>query len=329
MEERKLYPLAFAPVVNEYQWGSESFLIADLGYVDSIVTGGWLAGNTLSEVMDTYMDRITGDGSYAFTGRQFPVQVKRISVRGRMPLRVHPDKDTASQRYDCLGKEKLWYIVRAGKGARIFAGFASDTDASALYAACTEGGAEKLLHSETPFAGRFYRIMPGVPHAAEGELEIIEISESSPLDFFLHGWGRQPDEEEFDPALDLTEALDFINYGKWKEPEAPHFQKGEPLQKLIDIPEFRVTRLDLDDPLHIYSERFDSFIVYACVSGAGVIKMDIDGVPVNYALREGETILIPAECPEFHLVPDRKGTVILEASFYQEAAQAEPAQEAE
>ena len=66
MEERKLYPIKFCTLQDDYSWGSEEFKLADLGYRDSLVREGWLAGNSLGELMDTYMDRISGDNSYEY-----------------------------------------------------------------------------------------------------------------------------------------------------------------------------------------------------------------------------------------------------------------------
>ena len=263
MEEKKLYPFRFCSLQDDYSWGSDEFKLADLGYRDSLIRDGWLAGNAISEVMDTYLDRVVGDNVYAFWGRQFPVQVKHIKVKGKMPLRVHPDAETAVQRYDLLGREKLWYVLRAGAGARLLLGFKRDTDASELYGKCADGSVEELLNSVTTVAGDFFHIRPGVPHAAAGDIEIIEVSESSPLDFCLCSWGEEVSEEEFDPALSIVDALDFIDYKAWSAPEKPHWHKGEVVRKLIDIPEFTVSLLQLTDPLHIYSERFDSFILYS------------------------------------------------------------------
>ena len=104
-EEKKLYPFKFCTLQDEYPWGSETFSLADLGYRDSLVREGWLAGNSIAEVMDTYLDRVVGDEVYNYYGRQFPICVKHLCVHGRMPLRVHPDDETAAQRYDFLGKE--------------------------------------------------------------------------------------------------------------------------------------------------------------------------------------------------------------------------------
>ena len=133
-EEKKLYPFRFCTLQDDYPWGSEEFRLADLGYRDSLVREGWLAGNSIAEVMDTYLDRVVGEAAYDAYGRQFPVCVRLLHVRGRMPLRVHPDDETAAQRYDFLGKEKLWYVLRAGKDARLMAGFRRDADAGEFYA---------------------------------------------------------------------------------------------------------------------------------------------------------------------------------------------------
>ena len=314
MEEKKLYPFRFCTLQDEYSWGSDEFKLADLGYRDSVVRDGWLAGNAISEVMDTYLDRVVGENVYNFWGRQFPVQVKHIRVKGKMPLRVHPDAETAEQRYDFLGREKLWYVLRAGKGARLLLGFNRDTDASELYGKCLDGSVEELLNSVEPVAGEFFHIRPGVPHAACGDIEIIEVSESSPLDFCLCAWGQEVSEEEFDPGLNLVDALDFIDYKAWKAPEAPHPHEGEVVRKLVDIPEFTVTLLQLTDPLHIYSERFDSFILYTCLRGEASVQLEVLGQTASFPFKKGETLLVPAECPDFFLVPTDRDTVILETT---------------
>ena len=171
-----------------------------------------------------------------------------------------------------------------------------------------------MLCCTEPVAGQFFHIRPGVPHAAAGDIEILEVSESSPLDFCLCGWGEEVSPEEFDTALSLEEALDFIDYKAWKAPEAPHYHKGEVVRKLIDIPEFTVTLLQLGDPLHIYSERFDSFILYSCIRGEASVQIDVLGQTARFPLMAGETMLVPAECPDFFLVPGDRDTVILETT---------------
>ena len=61
MEEKKLYPFRLTCIEDTYPWGSEEFRLADLGYRDTFVHDGWLSGSTLGELMETYLDRVTGD----------------------------------------------------------------------------------------------------------------------------------------------------------------------------------------------------------------------------------------------------------------------------
>lgn len=300
MEENKLYPLTFCSLQDDYAWGTEEFKLADLGYRDSLIKEGWLAGNSIGEIMDTYIERVSGDETFEKYGRQFPLCVKNITVRGKMPLRVHPDDETASQRYDFLGKDKLWYILSAGKNARIYMGFKQSTDAGTLYSKCLDNTVGEILNVIAPHAGQCLHITPGTPHAAEGDLKIIEISESSPMDFCLCGWGETVSEEEFDPQLSLVEAMDFINYRRF----TPASYSGLP-----DLPQLSVRLAQLDSALRFRDS--DSGIVVTCVSGGVEMRMKVLNAEASYKIGVGDTMLIPAECKDFTLTGTQKGSEAL------------------
>lgn len=306
--EKKLYPMRFCTLEDKYIWGREEFRLADLGYRDSLVHDGWLAGNSLSEVMDMYMDRVTGEKTFEYWGRQFPVTVKHITVSGRMPLRVHPSDSYAAERYDFLGKEKLWYVLRAGKDARLLIGFAEDTDASQLYAACADNSVGDILNIVEPQAGQSFLIPSGVPHAASGDIELIEVSESSPLDFCLCAWGEEVSEEEFAPALSFVDALEFTDYRKFG------ITSSGAAATLADIPQFKVERIAVRTGLKVKGVGFDSFTVYVCLKGRICINIDVLGVTASYPVNPGEAILIPAECSEFSVIPQDKDSEILDVT---------------
>lgn len=314
-EEKKLYPFRFCGLEDKYLWGSEEFKLADLGYRDSLVRDGWLAANSIGEVMDMYMDRVVGDNVFEFWGRQFPVCVKTVDVKGRLPLQVHPDDETAAQRYDFLGKEKLWYVRRVGKDARLAIGFRKDTDASEVYSKCLDGSIEDILNVVAPHAGQWFHIAPGTPHTASGDISLVEISESSPLDFCLCGWGDEVSEEEFDPALSLIEALDFISYGKYRSDEDACRHADDAGTNLLDLPQFNVSRIDLKDAMHVYSEKFDSFVLYFCLEGSASVQISVLDRTAAFAFSKGELILVPAECPDFNLVSESGRTSLLEITI--------------
>ena len=404
--EKKLYPFKFIPVASRRPWGGsalvqelgkefvecddegnetvlgqdvrigESWELADMGVEDSVVADGWLAGNTISELMETYLERIVGEDVYRYYGRQFPLLVKFLDINDRLSVQVHPDDEVAAERYDSLGKAEVWYIMDARPGAKIYAGFNRDLSAQEFYDRCHNGTVEEVLNVIYPKKGDVLFIAPGVVHAADGGILVAEIQESSDMTFRLYDWGR-----EFDPAtarpLHLEEAIDIIDYRafdpvmyrkgpEWgeeasyvpcKAPESyyscscgcsddechchegeechchedgchchegeaavehVHDERGQVVETLVERPEFCVTKVNLQDPLHIYTEKFESFIVYVCLEGAASVQVpstDAEGKTCmeNYEFAKGDTVLVPADMPDFFLVPRDRATVLLEA----------------
>lgn len=328
MEEKKLYPFRLTRIEDKYPWGSEEFRLADLGYRDTFVHDGWLAGSTLGDLMETYLDRITGEHVFDAWGQQFPFQIRRIKVEGRMPLRVSPEDETARDRYDHLGKEKLWYVVSAGKGSRLLIGFRRDTDASELYTECLEGNPVKLLNTLEPRAGQFFYIPAGTPHCAFGPMTIVEVSESSALDFCLCDWRQTTDvsssfDDEFDETLNIIDALDFIKYEQYPERLLSGNAGGKAalsasvpgIETLLQLPQFTVNKVELKQALSIGNAESDTSIAYTSIKGSFEIQTTPEVSPDSERLltaTEGETVLIPAECQSFILAPRSSDAVLLE-----------------
>ena len=360
----------------------ESWEVADMGVEDSVVQDGWLAGNTLSEIMETYLEKIVGEDVYNCYGRQFPLLIKFLDIHQKLSVQVHPDDEVAAERYDSLGKAEIWYVMDAEPDAKVYMGFNRDVSAQEFYDRCHNGTVDEIMNVITPRKGDAIYVAPGTVHAAEGGILIAEIQESSDMTFRLYDWGR-----EFDPAtarkMHLEEAIDLIDYRKFNEglyrkgplwgedastepfvvPEsfmtcscgddctcgcheggechcheegechchedgheckcegahAAHSHHGDKVAEvLVESPQFNVTKINLTDPLHIYTEQFGSFIIYMCPEGEASIQVPVknaDGTESmeNYIIGRGETILIPAQMGDFYLVPRDRSTVLLEA----------------
>ena len=301
----------------------ESWELADMGIEDSVIENGWLAGNTISEVMETYLERIVGEKVYNYYGRQFPLLIKFLDINDKLSVQVHPDDEVAAERYDQLGKAEIWYVMDAQPGAVVYAGFNREVSAQEFYDRCKNGTVDEIMNEIHPKAGDSIYVTPGTVHAADGGLLIAEIQESSDMTFRLYDWGR-----EFNPAtarkLHLEEAIDLIDYSAFN----PELYKKGPLwgesdhhhtvETLVESPQFNVAKLNLTDPLHIYTEKFESFIIYICTEGAASVQVPSvnekgESCMDSYEISKGETILIPAELPDFYLVPRDRETVLLEA----------------
>jgi mannose-6-phosphate isomerase len=370
--EKKLYPLRFIPVASKRPWGGndlikklgkqfveldeddneipvsadeligESWEIADMGIEDSVVKEGWLAGNTMSDLMEIYLEKIVGENVYKYYGRQFPLLIKFLDIHEKLSVQVHPDDEIAAERYDSLGKAEIWYVMDAEPGAKVYMGFNRQVSAQEFYDRCHNGTVEEVLNVIYPKKGDAIYVAPGTVHAAEGGLLIAEIQESSDLTFRLYDWGR-----EFDPAtarqMHLEEAIDLINYERFDEglyrkgplwgeeaSDEPcratvaddaeeHHHHGDKISEiLVETPMFNVTKINLSDPLHIYTEQFESFIIYMCIEGEASLQVPSGNENGEkgmdtYVIETGETILIPAQMQDFYLVPRDRDTVLLEA----------------
>lgn len=292
-QNKSITPMKFLPDAQEMPWGTLEYKLADLGFVDSMACEGWLKGNTLSDIMQTYLERVVGETAFEWYGTQFPVLVKRLSVKGRTSLHVNPDDETAEQRYDSFGKTALWYVEAAGPDAKLYLGFKRPVSAETFYKACLDGTVEELLQVVKPKAGERFLIKPGLVHAAK-DVTLLEIAESSELWFRLYDWGSTERE------LHLEEAFDLI--------DLQAKTRALPGNDEIATDQFTVNAISLEQALKSHRDEEDTFLVYICVNGAAVLQSE----GVNYNLKQGEVVLVPAEVTDFFLLPADKGTQLLE-----------------
>lgn len=309
-EEKKLYPFRMIPIAGSE---GENVQIADMGYLDSRIRNGWLAANSLSEVMDMYMDRVVGEQLFAAYGRQFPLLVRTLDTEtAALPLMVCPDDSTATERYDFLGKTKMWYVLSVSDDARMDLGFRDDVESAEFYAACRHGEVEPLLHSFRPKAGESFLVRPGTVHSARG-VKLLEVAQSSPLDFKIFGWGKAMGGDEFDESLNLEAAFDFIDYRKYEAVQA-QAPAGEGRVRLASCNLFTVTLLDLKSPLDIKPGAQNGFSAYTCIKGSAMVRPPKGENEIEAAaLKEGESVIVPAEVGEFFLVPASGDTVLVES----------------
>ncbi len=332
---KKLYPLKFAALPVEKRWGGEalaskfadyaremaksgeeidlhhigeSFELYEEGSSDSsVVLNGFLAQNDIYSLIETYLGELVGDNIYEFFGNQFPLLIKFLDIEGRLSVQVHPDDETAAERYDCLGKSEFWYVVDAKPDAKIYMGFNRETTPSEFYEKCKNETAPELLNVFHPRRGECFYIEAGTVHAAEGGVVIAEIQENSNATLRLYDWGF-----ENNPAtrreMHLEEAIDCINYGRYDEARL-HIAPEQAVGQVCDCRHFTINVLPLRKPCGVATDEYNSFILYMCLTGSASIDWP-DGVETVSA---GETVLIPASMDDFTIVPDEGGVILLEA----------------
>ena len=325
--KKAIYPLRFVPQPAERVWGGhrlatqfhkpfdpekligESWEISGFEDGSSVIDGGWLDGNPLFDVIETYMDEIVGDDNYKRFGDEFPILVKLLDINDRLSVQVHPDDDTAFDRHNSYGKNEAWYVLDADPDARIYMGFNKDMDVREFLDRCAAGTLEEVLNVVTPHKGDFFFIEAGTVHSAGGGLAIAEIQQLSDVTYRIYDWGR-----ENNPAtarqMHVDQALSCINYRKYDGSAFVPAGGDAPSKRLVTSKYFIANELNLSSPVRIWPDRYESFILYSCLEGEA--SLTPSDSKENYTLLRGEWILVPAAMSEFVLAPSVPGTKLME-----------------
>lgn len=323
----KLYPIKFIADPRERVWGGnylakelkknfdeefagkpvgESWELWSLYGGSSVVGNGFLAGNTLDELLEIYLGDLVGDNVFHHYNGDFPLLVKILDIKDRISVQVHPGDEIAMEREGSYGKAELWYILDAKPGVRLYVGFNRDVTPTELYEKCKDGTVTELLNSFTIKKGDCIYIQPGCIHSAEGEVVIAEIQQSSDITYRLYDWGRENDPKTA-RRMDLEDAIDVIDYSKFDK-QKHYFQQVSGNTVIADTSRFVVSTMELKAPQTVVPSLTGSFIVYMCIHGSAAIRMN-DGT--TYTFEKGETIFIPASMEDFQLMPGGEDVQLL------------------
>ena len=319
-----LYPLKFKPILKECIWGGkklqqvlhkegdfskpigESWEISGVEGNESVVSNGFLAGNTLAELLEIYMGDLVGESVFEQYGNDFPLLFKFIDADSDLSIQVHPDDETAIERHQCFGKTELWYIVDAKPDAELISGFCSKTDPE-KYLQCLENKTlSSLLNVEKVSKGSAIFIPAGHVHSIGKGILLAEVQQSSDITYRIYDFNRR-DAQGNPRKLHVKEALDVINFSPSSDTKIVYKNKQNDSAEILKSDFFTVNKLNFDRPLLRDYAKNDSFVVYMCVQGSCRIKHDGG----EEALQMGESILIPAQIDEIELLPETQ-TEILE-----------------
>ncbi len=122
--DNTLYPLKFKPILKDKIWGGtrlreilgkkasdkagESWEISAYNGDISVVENGFLAGNTIQELIEVYMGDLTGDRIYDKFGLGFPLLIKFIDASDLLSIQVHPDDTLAKTLHNSNGTTEKW-----------------------------------------------------------------------------------------------------------------------------------------------------------------------------------------------------------------------------
>lgn len=287
MKMHPLYPMRFTPAYRDYVWGgdtiarrynrpgtptpcAESWEISAVPGSVSVVANGPFEGESFGRIVQAFGRDLLGTA--APDPETFPLLVKILDVRDRLSVQVHPDA-AAAARFGGAPKHEMWYVLDAGREARMYAGLTPGADRSDYL---------DRLQAYEARVGQVYDIAPGTCHAICGPALVYEVQQTSDTTYRLWDWGR-PRELHTEKAL---AALRWDNVCMPAEPPT----SSRTLVPRLKTPDFSFATLRLSRP-HALHTTAAGFMILFCAEGKACLEHD---GPHPLTLLPGDSVLVPA-----------------------------------
>lgn len=307
-----LYPIKFAPIYKDIIWGgtniaqhfnrtvpfervAESWELTCRDDGMSVAINGDFTGKTLQEIIDAEGASLLGRRAMEKYAGRFPLLIKLIDAADRLSVQVHPTDEYARREGEMNGKNEIWYVVDAKKGAKLVYGLKSGVTKEDFEAAIADHKLAETLNEVPVAPGDCFFIPAGTVHAILDGILIAEIQQNSNTTYRIFDWDRL-DKNGNGRPLHIDKALDVIHFGQpeKRQPEnisdtQAYSSKGLLWSEFFDLDEV-VVKTE-------YKGETDgeTFIAVMVLAGSGTLSYD--GGEMETA--PGETILLPASLGAF------------------------------
>ena len=267
----------------------------------STIAGGSEDGKTLTRYIEEQGWEILGTHCRRF--EQFPILTKFIDAKGNLSIQVHPDNAYALEHEHQYGKTEMWYVVSETGGASLRIGFDRRVDAETYAAAVADHTICDLLRDHPIAAGDVFFLPAGRVHSIGAGAFIAEIQQTSDLTYRIYDYDRPgPDGKPRELHTELAkEAIDYTVPDDYRT----HYERIRNKDtELVACPYFTTHLCDATFSVLCDYSALDSFVVLIFVAGAGEL---VDSEGNRVAVRQGETVLIPASTRQVTLLPGHGG----------------------
>lgn len=315
----KLYPLKFEPLLKTIIWGGdeickfkhltpeqegigESWEISGVEGNVSVVSNGQLKGTPLDELIGEYKDKLVGKNIYEKFGSKFPLLIKFIDARDNLSIQVHPNDELAKKRHNSFGKTEMWYVINARPGAFLYSGFSRQMTPEMYVKSVADNTFTNSLAKHEVKSGDVFFLPAGRVHAIGAGTFVAEIQQTSDITYRIYDYNRK-DANGKTRELHTELAKDAIDYKQYETYQTTYIPNKNKLVELERCQYFTTDLLELDKPFRRDCSANDTFIIYICMGGGCEIK---DNKGNEVTLKQGETILIPADTESIDIQPQPK-----------------------
>ena len=321
-----MYPLKFEPILKQTLWGGdkiipfkhlnetlpnvgESWEVSAVEGSESVVANGADKGYTLPEMVRKYKEELVGEANYARFGNKFPLLIKFIDAKLDLSIQVHPGDELAKKRHNSFGKNEMWYVIAADKGAKLISGFAEEITPKEYKDRVHNGTFAEVLQTCAIEPGDVFYVPAGRVHGICAGAFVAEIQQTSDITYRIFDYNRK-DKDGKSRELHTSQAMDAINFSDVQDDFRTEYERvqNEPVE-MVASPYFTTSVYDMTEEITCDYSELDSFVIFICVEGSCRLTDDNQN---EITLRAGETVLLPAAVQEVTIVPEGQRVKLLE-----------------
>ena len=321
-----MYPLKFEPILKQTLWGGdkiipfkhlnetlpnvgESWEVSAVEDSESVVANGVDKGYTLPEMVRKYKDELVGEANYARFGNKFPLLIKFIDAKLDLSIQVHPGDELAKKRHNSFGKNEMWYVIAADKGAKLISGFSEEITPKEYKDRVHNGTFAEVLQTCAIEPGDVFYVPAGRVHGIGAGAFVAEIQQTSDITYRIFDYNRK-DKDGKSRELHTGQAMDAINFADVQDDFRTEYDRiqNEPVE-MVASPYFTTSVYDMTEEITCDYSELDSFVIFICVEGTCRL---IDDNRNEITLCAGETVLLPAAIQEVTIVPEGGSVKLLE-----------------
>ena len=321
-----MYPLKFEPILKQTLWGGdkiipfkhldetlpnvgESWEVSAVEGSESVVANGADKGYTLPEMVRKYKEELVGEANYARFGNKFPLLIKFIDAKLDLSIQVHPGDELAKKRHNSFGKNEMWYVIAADKGAKLISGFSEEITPKEYKDRVHNGTFAEVLQTCTIEPGDVFYVPAGRVHGIGAGAFVAEIQQTSDITYRIFDYNRK-DKDGKSRDLHTSQAMDAINFSDVQDDFRTEYERiqNEPVE-MVASPYFTTSVYDMTEEITCDYSELDSFVIFICVEGSCRLTDDNQN---EITLRAGETVLLPATVQEVTIVPEGGRVKLLE-----------------
>ncbi len=312
-----LYPLKFNPILKSKIWGGkklktilnkkskeenlgESWELSGVQGDISIVSNGFLKGNSLEEIIEIYMGEIVGDPVFNKFDKEFPLLFKFIDASQDLSIQVHPNDELSRERHNAYGKTEMWYVINSEQNSQLISGFVKPTNKEMYLNALKNNSLETLLKAHKVNNGDAFFIPAGDVHAIGSGILLAEIQQTSDVTYRIYDYNRK-DKDGNLRDLHTEMALDAIDFEKTNEKINYNQEAYNETVNIAACNYFVTNFLNLTNSLERDVYLLNSFVVYMCIDGSATITCENGTKEI---ITKGETVLIPASIQSLEIQTD-------------------------